>query len=899
MWVVLPTPRGVSVHGRHATGGTDTVVPVVAGDGDSQSAERDAERAIATIFLAARAGQLLLSAFMVVTQRHRVKHPKVHAALLAAGILESAWLGYRLSRAGGYRDRTVLWADTLGSAAGLVACEALLSADDGAPWMKNLLIGAAVGASGAERRSERIAAMTVLGVSELWSGIRARGRDRHVAGYAMAASDVSNLIGLHVTSRIYVSMRRRFAVLMDQATALRMDQATAVSTETERARQHRQLHRATVEVLNAIGVSTDHESAVRLAQQEAGRLRHILRTKGQVPSKLDSALFEVCEEVRQRGLTVELVTAELAHEVGPDAVTAARDVLHRALLAALNTGNADRAVVRATSETAEVRITVRDHGVGYVPGQGSAYEEHLTCLEEILNPAMGSIELWSIEDGGVRVALRLPARAPSPDEGVADQTTQSLPNYGFWRSPEGDDHNIAGKRHVHRAIHRDVVRAAKHQIGRLGAVDNFHVRGIRQSLQTSPQQRPSSHDVSSRPRTHALTMPDGGRDFVVRTTPFSHGHAKAASEEELYAEQMIQATFLVNRAFGLATGLAAVIGGRQHFRSARVAVVQFGLSVSESLWLGRQMRSRSEWPSPRTSAFDVGAVCATLTLGRLNTPPEDRSTWINWAPWSLATNAIAGLAMAREGTNPATIEAASIIGICAGAALSSDFPEFVANSAGMAAFFIGGSVIAYQTRQSLLRLREANEAAIQEGVRLAATRERARQLRYLHDGALQTLEAVGSRRYTGLESMQAYASREASHLLGELNSERPGEGSLMESLTTIVQDQARQGLKVDLQMSRVAEPPASVAVAFRDAAIEALTNVRKHANIDRALLRLESLSDVIVITVQDFGSGFDPGTKAGFGTVESIARRMTEVGGWSEIRSRPGEGTQVILWGPK
>lgn len=869
------------------------------GDGGSQSAERDAERAIATIFLAARGGQLLLSAFMVVAQRNRVKHPKLHVVLLAAGILESAWLGYRLSRAGGYRDRSVLWADTLGSAAGLVACETLLSVDSGAPWMKNILIGAAVGASGAERRSDRIAAMAVLGASELWSGIRAGGRDRHVAGIAMAASDVSNLIGLHVTSRIYVSMRRRFAVLMDQATALRIDQATAVSTESERARQHRLLHRATVEVLNAISMSADHESAVRLAEQEAGRLRHILRTKGQVPSEFDSALFEVCDEVRQRGLTVELVTAELAHEVGPDVIAAARDVLQRALLAALNMGKAERAVVRATSENAEVRVTIRDHGVGYVPGQGSTYEEHLTRLEGVLNPVMGSVELWSAEDRGVRVTLRLPARASSPQEGGADQTAQSLPNDGCRRSSEGDDHNIAGKRHIHRAIHRDVVRAAKHQIGRFGAVDNFNARRVRQSLQASPQQWPGTHDVSRRPRTHRPTLADDGWNVVVRTTPFPDGHAKAASEEELHAEQMMQATFLVNRAFGLATGLAAVIGGRKHFRSSRVAVVQYCSSVCESLWLGRQMRSRSEWPSPTTSAFDVGAVCVTLLLGRLNSPPEDRATWVNWAPWSLATNAIAGLAMTREGTNPATVEAASVIGICAGAALSSDFAELVANSAGMAAFFIGGSVIAYQTRQSLLRLREANQAAIQEGVRLASTRERARQLRFLHDGALQTLEAVGSRRYAGLEAMQAYASREASRLLGELNSERPGEGSLLESLTTVVQDQARQGLEVDLRVSPVADPPVSVSVAFRDAVVEALTNVRKHANIDRAFLRLESLPGVIVITVQDFGSGFDPGTKAGFGTIESIARRMAEVGGWSEIRSRPGEGTRVVLWGPK
>jgi len=192
-------------------------------------------------------------------------------------------------------------------------------------------------------------------------------------------------------------------------------------------------------------------------------------------------------------------------------------------------------------------------------------------------------------------------------------------------------------------------------------------------------------------------------------------------------------------------------------------------------------------------------------------------------------------------------------------------------------------------------LREANEAAIQEGERLAVARERARQLRYLHDGALQTLESVGSGRYADVESMQTYARQEAEQLLRVLNNERLEGGTLADYLSLIVLDQGKIGLDVQLELRDLEEPPALVSIAFRDATAEALTNVCKHANTTRAVVRAENDSGGITITVQDFGIGFDPNTTSGFGTAESITQRMAEVGGSATVYSRRGEGTQVKL----
>jgi PAS domain S-box-containing protein len=90
-----------------------------------------------------------------------------------------------------------------------------------------------------------------------------------------------------------------------------------------------------------------------------------------------------------------------------------------------------------------------------------------------------------------------------------------------------------------------------------------------------------------------------------------------------------------------------------------------------------------------------------------------------------------------------------------------------------------------------------------------------------------------------------------------------------------------------------------VEIALFRLAQEALTNVRKHARVREATLRLRREDDRIVVEVEDGGSGFDlaslrecdrPGERLGlFGMRERIA----QVGGSVEIRSRRGEGTLV------
>ena len=66
------------------------------------------------------------------------------------------------------------------------------------------------------------------------------------------------------------------------------------------------------------------------------------------------------------------------------------------------------------------------------------------------------------------------------------------------------------------------------------------------------------------------------------------------------------------------------------------------------------------------------------------------------------------------------------------------------------------------------------------------------------------------------------------------------------------------------------------------------------------MLRIEERDGGIAVIARDHGSGFsDADRPAGFGISESIAARLAEVGGRSQVHSQPGRGTRVTLWVPR
>ncbi len=226
--------------------------------------------------------------------------------------------------------------------------------------------------------------------------------------------------------------------------------------------------------------------------------------------------------------------------------------------------------------------------------------------------------------------------------------------------------------------------------------------------------------------------------------------------------------------------------------------------------------------------------------GRANLVDKDLTTWINWAPWSFAANAVAGQALG-DGTFLPDVGTAGLISV-AGATLAARSTDRVVNGVGMASCFAVGQVFVRQIRNGARRLEAARAAAVEEGRVLAAERERSRQLRLLHDGALQTLETVGSGRYADLSGVQTLAREEAQRLKDELAGTMAPEGTLVEAITSLITEHGHFGLEVELSSRVPSEPPSRVRRALQDATNEALTNVRKHAGIARTLVTISRIS---------------------------------------------------------
>ena len=85
---------------------------------------------------------------------------------------------------------------------------------------------------------------------------------------------------------------------------------------------------------------------------------------------------------------------------------------------------------------------------------------------------------------------------------------------------------------------------------------------------------------------------------------------------------------------------------------------------------------------------------------------------------------------------------------------------------------------------------------------------------------------------------------------------------------------------------------------------ELLFNVKKHAGVDRATVRLDQQEGHLVIHVIDAGKGFDTDKLAGiedyaggFGLI-SVRERLNLLGGRLRVQSQPGKGTHIEVYPP-
>ena len=233
---------------------------------------------------------------------------------------------------------------------------------------------------------------------------------------------------------------------------------------------------------------------------------------------------------------------------------------------------------------------------------------------------------------------------------------------------------------------------------------------------------------------------------------------------------------------------------------------------------------------------------------------------------------------------------------------------------------------ALQNSHRELERRAEQLGRLTSALTLAEQRERERLAKVLHDhlqqllvGAVLGIERVrrklaGSSEspgvheaITGVKDVLEAAIDSSRTLVGNLGPPVLQEGSLADALEWLARTiQANHGLTVDLSMQRDVSPRrADVRIVVFESVREALFNVVKHANCDRAQVELgPGEPGRLRLVVRDQGVGFDTGRLArgetdgtGFGIL-AMRERLRALGGSCEIESSPGQGTRVILTAP-
>jgi signal transduction histidine kinase len=230
----------------------------------------------------------------------------------------------------------------------------------------------------------------------------------------------------------------------------------------------------------------------------------------------------------------------------------------------------------------------------------------------------------------------------------------------------------------------------------------------------------------------------------------------------------------------------------------------------------------------------------------------------------------------------------------------------------------------------IARLAIDAETRLQRAVELeAATRERERLARGIHDSVLQVLALV-QRRGAELGGEAAELGRLAGEQEATLRALVTSSGPALRprravagaahgpghswghgaehddvDLRTLLDRHATAGVTIAAPATPVLLP-APVAAEVAAAVAAAVDNVHLHAGPDaRTWLLLEELDDGVTVTVRDNGTGMPAGRlteaeRAGrLGVAQSIRGRIRDLGGTVTLTTSPGSGTEVELHVPR
>ncbi len=231
------------------------------------------------------------------------------------------------------------------------------------------------------------------------------------------------------------------------------------------------------------------------------------------------------------------------------------------------------------------------------------------------------------------------------------------------------------------------------------------------------------------------------------------------------------------------------------------------------------------------------------------------------------------------------------------------------------------------TANEELRIEIAEHTAAQAEViaqqrHLAASEEREQLSRGLHDGlgqvfsyvsvqtqaALQLLEKGDVRAVQStLESVSRVIQDAHADLRGQILDLRESaetRGGFIASLQSSL-EKFQQSWNVKIRFSppeNMPKLPAAVEDQILRIILEALVNIRKHAQAQQVDVLITFLAGEMVVMVSDNGQGFEleqtPGKEEGHFGLGIMRERAGLIGARLEVRSAPGKGTQVLVYIP-
>jgi signal transduction histidine kinase len=180
--------------------------------------------------------------------------------------------------------------------------------------------------------------------------------------------------------------------------------------------------------------------------------------------------------------------------------------------------------------------------------------------------------------------------------------------------------------------------------------------------------------------------------------------------------------------------------------------------------------------------------------------------------------------------------------------------------------------------------------------------ERATVAAHLHDSVLQTLALI-QRHADEPQAVSRLARGQERELRAWLYDPKVvREGGTWAGLVAGMVADVESDHELIVDSVVVGDAPVDEALAALGAATrEALVNAAKHSGATAADLYTEVTPERVSVFVRDRGKGFDPETVPDDrrGLRDSVSGRLTRLGGTAEVRSAPGEGTEVELMLPR